>query len=189
LVDGKGASRVVSALRGVPGLRLRPARAEDSRLLWEWANDADVRGASFSPAAIPWEAHVAWFAEKLRAAETFGKKSSLILIAEDELATPLGQIRFDATTDSGWEVDVSLASAARGRGLGRALIEQGVHEFLNNHPGARVHAFVKPENAASVKAFEEAGFKCLGTEQTRGHSAIHLIDEDVPTVCLTKLDR
>jgi UDP-2,4-diacetamido-2,4,6-trideoxy-beta-L-altropyranose hydrolase len=182
LVDGKGASRVVSALRGVPGLRLRPARAEDSRLLWEWANDADVRGASFSPAAIPWEAHVAWFAEKLRAAETLGKKSSLILIAEDELATPLGQIRFDATTDSGWEVDVSLASAARGRGLGRALIEQGVHEFLNNHPGARVHAFVKPENAASVKAFEEAGFKCLGTEQTRGHSAIHLIDEDVPTV-------
>lgn len=181
LVDGNGAKRVVSVLRGVPGLRLRPARAEDSRLLWEWANDAEVRAASFSPAAIPWEAHVAWFAEKLRTSETPGEKGSLILIAEDELATPVGQIRFDATTDGGWEVDVSVAAAARGRGLGSALIERGMHELFRSHQGARVHAFVKPQNTASVKAFEDAGFRRAGTVQTRGHIALHLIDEDVPT--------
>jgi len=184
LVDGNGARRVVSALRGVPGLRLRPVRPEDSRLLWEWANDAEVRAASFSSAAIPWERHVGWFAEKLRASAIPSEKGSVIFIGEDELGTPLGQIRFDAMmeVDGNWELDVSVASAARGRGLGSALIERGVQEFLRNHQGARVHAFVKPQNAASVKAFEDAGFTRAGTGQTRGHIAIHLIDEDIPTI-------
>ncbi len=83
LVDGDGASRVVSALREYgsrdsEGLHLRRARADDIRILWEWANDSEVRAASFSSAPIPWETHVAWFTEKMAPAR------SLIFIAEDE---------------------------------------------------------------------------------------------------------
>ncbi len=178
LVDGDGARRVVSILRGVPGVNLRPARPEDSRLLWEWANDAEVRTASFSPAPISWDTHVAWFAKILDSAETSDGGKSLILIAEDEMASPFGQIRFDTMPSGDWEVDVSLASTARGRGLGRAVIALGVQEVLRLHRGARVHAFVKPANAASIKAFEDAAFKRLGSEQTRGHAAIHLVNDD-----------
>jgi UDP-2,4-diacetamido-2,4,6-trideoxy-beta-L-altropyranose hydrolase len=178
LVDGNGAARVISALRGVPRLRLRQARPGDSRLLFEWANDPDVRAASFSAAPIPWESHVAWFGERLRGSGIAGRDRSLILIAEDEVATPVGQIRFEATADDAWEVDVSVAGAVRGRGLGSELIRLGVQELLRHHRGARVHAFVKPANTASVKAFEDADFKLVGTEQTRGHAAIHLICEE-----------
>jgi UDP-2,4-diacetamido-2,4,6-trideoxy-beta-L-altropyranose hydrolase len=188
LVDGNGAGRVVSALRGTPELpearlQVRRARHEDSRLLWEWANDADVREASFSPASIPWETHVAWFAEKLGSGANHSQEKSVIfiaeLMAEDELGMPVGQIRFEVLPDGSWEVDVSLVSAARGRGLGSALIRLGVQELINNRRSATVHAFVKPGNAASVKAFEDANFQRAGTEQTRGHVAIHLVYDGV----------
>jgi UDP-2,4-diacetamido-2,4,6-trideoxy-beta-L-altropyranose hydrolase len=58
-------------------------------LLWQWANDPQVRNASFSSGPISWETHVAWFNDKISIprAEMF--------IAEDERGIPVGQIRFD----------------------------------------------------------------------------------------------
>jgi len=175
LVDGDGANRVVAALQGADlagseGLHLRRARADDGRLLWEWANDPETRAASFSPDPISWETHVAWLAEKL------GGSGSLIFIAEDETAVPCGQIRFDARPDGDWEVSVVLAKSLRGRGLGSRLIRFGMQAFLTEH-SAPVHAFVKPTNAASARAFENAGFSCIGAVQIRGNNAIHFVCE------------
>ena len=170
LVDGKGARRVVSVLRGTQSLWLRRARPEDAPLLWQWANDPEVRAASFSSDPIPWETHVAWFAGKL------GHRKRLILIAEDEEATACGQIRFDGS-DGDWEVDVSIASTMRGRGFASELIGLGVRAIQKEDHVARVHAFVKPANAASVRAFENANFKRKGTEKIRGNAAIHLLYE------------
>lgn len=177
LVDGRGASRVVSSrlLR----LRVRGARFDDSRLLWEWANDPQVRASSFSPQPIPWETHAAWFARKI------GNKRSLILIAENADGTPVAQIRFDRRgNDNGpsddlpeneWEVDVSVAKEMRGRGLASRLIQQGVRSLLREHANSRVHALVKSANPASIKAFEQAGFRRVGEEQIRGDAAIHFV--------------
>jgi UDP-2,4-diacetamido-2,4,6-trideoxy-beta-L-altropyranose hydrolase len=169
LVDGNGARRVVSILRGEGGMWLRRVRAEDSRLLWEWANDPDVRSASFSSDPIPWETHVAWFAGKL------GRSGSLILIAEDEEGTPWGQIRFDARPGSDWEVDISVARARRGRGLATELIKRGVLALLKENHNARIYARVKAANTASVNAFERADFRRTNADQIRDHEAIHLI--------------
>ena len=171
LVDGWGTSRVVSVLQRTERLRLRPVRAEDSRLLWEWANDPQVRAASFSSAPIPWETHVAWFAQRL------GPEKTLIFIAEDEAATPCGQIRFDARTDGDWETDISMARGWRGCGLAGDLLRLGMHTMEEKGSNLRFHAFVKPANLASVKMFGKAGFKKTGTEQLRGHEAIHFIYE------------
>jgi UDP-2,4-diacetamido-2,4,6-trideoxy-beta-L-altropyranose hydrolase len=186
-VDGNGAVRVVSVLRG-EGLTLRRARADDIRLLWEWANDPDVRAASFSSARIPWETHVAWFTEKLgldvkvtpekpRPEEKPGRKRSLILIAENENATPLGQIRFDVRQDGEWEVDVSVDQSMRRRGMASQIIRLGVQTLVKESGNVRVHAFVKAENVASVKAFERASFMRMRTDSETGRSrdAVHLI--------------
>jgi UDP-2,4-diacetamido-2,4,6-trideoxy-beta-L-altropyranose hydrolase len=171
LVDGNGARRAASVLRGGAGLWLRRAQGEDGRLLWEWANDPEVRAAAFSSDLISWETHVAWLAEKL------GDRRSLIFIAEDEEATPVGQIRFDGRPDGDWEVDVSIARAMRGRGLASMLIMRGIRTIRKEAHVARVHAFVKPANAASLRAFEKANFTRKGTEQVRGNAAIHLVYE------------
>jgi UDP-2,4-diacetamido-2,4,6-trideoxy-beta-L-altropyranose hydrolase len=176
LVDGKGAMRVVSVLRGGKILGLRPLRSGDRRLLWQWANDVEVRAASFSTDPISWETHTAWFDERLRASQSSAAQN-IILIAEDEEANPVGQIRFDARPDGDWEVDVSLAKSMRGRGLGSVLIESGLRELVVMGGRTRVHALVKPENLASVRSFERAAFRNAGVHQVRGHDAIHLVFE------------
>jgi UDP-2,4-diacetamido-2,4,6-trideoxy-beta-L-altropyranose hydrolase len=170
LVDGEGAQRVVSALHGME-LRIRPARENDSQLLWEWANEPQVRAASFSSAPIPWVTHVAWFTEKLRQDECH------IFIAEDDEGRPIGQIRFNSRIDGDAEIDVSIAKAWRGRGFAVPLIRQAARLVLNGGGHARLHAFVKPENVASVKAFEKGGFERIGIDQVQGNAAIHLIYE------------
>jgi len=169
LVDGGGARRVASILRGNGRLRLRLARQDDAQMLWEWANDPEVRAAAFSEEFIPWENHLTWFSEKMRS------DRCLLLIAEDCHGAPVGQIRFDTGPDGDCEVDVSLRKASRGLGLASELIKLGVKSIVKR---SRVHALVKPTNAASVKAFENAGFKRTGVEQVRGHEAIHLVYEE-----------
>jgi RimJ/RimL family protein N-acetyltransferase len=170
LVDGNGSKRVVAALRGGK-LRLRPAREDDSRLLWEWANDSQVRASSFSSDDIPWATHVAWFAKKLQ------QEKCCIFIAEDDEGTPIGQIRFDSRADGDFEIGVSLANAWRGQGLAVPLIQQATRSVVWGKHGARLHAFVKPKNVASVRAFENGGFRRVGLDQIKGHEAIHLIYE------------
>ena len=163
LIDGEGATRVAMQLAG-ERIRLRPARTEDCRLLWDWANEPEARASSFSSEAIPWEDHQKWFARKLQDAEC------AIYIAVDEEEKFVGQIRFD-----GDSISVSLDKNFRGQGLGVILIQQGVRKIFKERNFATVHAWVKPANAASIKAFETCGFNRAGTETVRGHSALHFI--------------
>jgi UDP-2,4-diacetamido-2,4,6-trideoxy-beta-L-altropyranose hydrolase len=169
LVDGFGARRVVSVLRGSNEIYLRRAQEGDARLLWEWANDPEVRAASFSSSPIPWETHVAWLEQKL------GLADCLILIAEDEDGTPLGQIRFDRRNDGDAEVNITVAKEKRGRGLAARLIDAGIREQFGQAGCRRIHAFVKPENMASARAFARAGFIQLETTQVRANSALHFV--------------
>ena len=170
LLDGRGAMRVVAALRG-PRLHLRPACESDSRLLWEWANDPQVRSASFSSEPIPWETHVAWFARKLKQHNCF------IWIAEDDEQNPVGQIRLDTRADGESEVDVSISNRWRGQRLGVQLVRMAAQSALNGEGRTRLHAFVKLSNVASLKAFEKGGFMRVGVEKVGGNEAVHLVCE------------
>jgi spore coat polysaccharide biosynthesis predicted glycosyltransferase SpsG len=64
VVDGLGNYRVWFHLNE-DTLSLRPANADDARLIWEWASDPTVRAVSFTSVPIPWETHVRWFDSKL----------------------------------------------------------------------------------------------------------------------------
>lgn len=174
IVDGRGAARIVSILRGQEMLRLRRVQIRDRRLLWEWANDPDVRASSFSSDPISWETHEAWFDEKLRSSENPGS-GTRIFIAEDAAGTAVGQIRFDCRPDGDWEVGVSLDKKMRGLGLGTELVVVGVREILKEIATARIHAHVKLANVASARSFERADFHRVGLDQVRGTDAIHLI--------------
>lgn len=174
LVDGKGAARVGSILAGQEALHLRPLQLGDRRLLWEWANDPDVRVSSFSPEPISWETHEAWFDEKLHSSRKSGSRT-LIFIALDKAKNAVGQIRFDMRPDGDWEVGISVDRKVRGRGVGSELIAAGLRKLLQETTTACVHAHVKPENVASAKSFERAAFRRAGMGQVRGTPAIHLI--------------
>jgi UDP-2,4-diacetamido-2,4,6-trideoxy-beta-L-altropyranose hydrolase len=168
LVDGRGATRVAFFLRGVGEVRLRRVNAKDRKMLWEWANDPEVRGASFSTAAIPWETHVGWFSQKLE------NPQSLMLIAEDIQGGAIGQVRLDIEGREA-SLNISLAKEKRGRGFAVPAIEAAVRALFAERDCDRVHAFVKPGNIASARAFIAAGFAQVGSEDVRGHHALHFV--------------
>lgn len=166
LVDGLGAKRIVAAMQA--GLRLRSAREQDCRLLWEWANDLQVRASAFSSAPIPWENHQIWFANKLRDPEC------RILIAADETGAPVGQLRVDWRSENEADIDVSVAREYRGAGYAAPLIDLAVDSVFSER-GSLLHAMVKTENQASRRAFEQAGFVSLGAENLSGHAVVHYV--------------
>ena len=121
LVDGSGAMRVIRQLHGFE-IALRPVRAEDCRLIWEWANDPVARAMSFSTENIPWEKHVVWFESKRT------DPSVHFYIAVDKNNVPVGQIRFQINRQAA-VVSVSLAPSQRGRGYGNEIIWMGAQNY------------------------------------------------------------
>ena len=148
-------------------LTLRWARAEDCRLVWEWANAAEVRAVSFTSHSIPWDSHVAWFDAKLADPQVF------LYIAEDN-GVAVGQIRYDMLNDDA-VVSVSLDPKCRGRGYGAKVIEIGTVEIFGKSNARTIHAYIKPGNDASVSAFARAGFCDAGDAVVRGQPAIHMV--------------
>ncbi len=152
-----------------PSLTLRPATKEDSRLLFEWANDPHVRATAFVTEQIPWENHERWFTKKL------SDPHCTILIALDATQVPVGQIRFDLQDNGEADVDIHLAPGARGKGYGTLLIEKGVASLFHNTETKAIHSFIKADNTASRHAFLKAGFEELPTEHMYGQKVYHLL--------------
>lgn len=150
LVDGHGARRVAQAMESA-GIELRAARPADAALLFEWANDAETRAASFSSEPISWEAHVVWLASRLADPESV----FFVAIAG---GVPVGQVRFDRVSSDETVISVSVAPSARGRGLAPAIIDAGGRAVFARWPIRRILAEIRSQNRASVAAFASAGF-------------------------------
>lgn len=160
LVDGRGAARLVAAWHRAVGpggtLLARPADAEDADTLHVWRDDPATRASSRSTAPVPRERHVQWLASVL------DDPDRLLLVVEDpqQDARPVGTVRFDRKADGGpWEVSITVAPEARGRGLGRQVLEAGWAAWRGRTGGGTVQAVVRPDNLASVRLFEASGWR------------------------------
>ena len=169
LVDGRGAERVVTAIRAGT-LRLRRVEDKDCRLLWEWANDPDVRAVSFSTEPIPWEQHVTWFKTKL------ADPNAVLYLAIDSENVPVGQVRYQITPPDA-VVSIDLAAGFRGKGLGGMALAKATEDLFATTEVATVHAYVKPDNEPSIKLFNSAKFTRRGVESIRGRPALHFVLE------------
>jgi UDP-2,4-diacetamido-2,4,6-trideoxy-beta-L-altropyranose hydrolase len=167
LVNGKGASRVVQELQSF-GLRLRAVQAEDCLLIWEWANDPDTRRVSFNLDPIPWETHLSWF--KARSSDPMTR----FYIALDDEGAPVGQIRFEIK-GSECVVSVSVARESRGRGYGPKIIRLGVEKVFHDTGIRTIHAYTRPDNTTSGRAFRVAGFSERGITKFREYTALHYV--------------
>jgi UDP-2,4-diacetamido-2,4,6-trideoxy-beta-L-altropyranose hydrolase len=165
-VDALGAQRVIGFMRDY-AVGLRPARTEDCRLLWEWANEPVVRSVSFNTETIPWERHEQWFAAKLHA------RDCILLVAENGHGTPIGQVRCDVHGDEG-TISISMAPHCRGQGHGTRAIQKAAALLFARHGLAVLHAFIREGNVASLRAFTHAGFREAEDTTVRGHRAKRL---------------
>ncbi|NER37085.1 MAG: UDP-2,4-diacetamido-2,4,6-trideoxy-beta-L-altropyranose hydrolase [Oscillatoria sp. SIO1A7] len=169
LVDGEGGARVSMHLEGKL-LRLRSVRNEDCGLLWKWANEPDVRAASFSSEPISWETHVQWLGSKLR------DPNCIFYIAVNREDVPIGQIRYDLERNREAVVSICIGSKFRNRGYGSQIIAIACQKLFNVAKSERISAYIKPGNQASRRAFVKAGFQEVGTRLMRGGiEAIHLV--------------
>jgi len=166
-VDGDGIDRVLMRMCDRK-IRLRRVREKDCGLLWEWANDLDVRKVSFSSEPIAWHQHLKWFNSKLH------DPNCVFYIAVDEDETSIGQVRYDVNEDEA-VISVSLDARFRGRRYGTTMIALASQKLYRTSQVKLIHSYIKPGNEASTRAFLKAGFEQAGTELVHGHPAMHLI--------------
>ncbi|TGK51933.1 N-acetyltransferase [Leptospira kanakyensis] len=135
-------------------LSVRPATEDDCKLIFDWANEPEVRNASFYTEKIEWPKHVSWFLQKLN------DPNSLILIFEVD-GLNAGQIRFDRNGEY-FEIDYSIDINYRGKGLGKSIVSLGISKINSQFKKTiKILAKVKKGNSISAKVFRNLGFKEL----------------------------
>ena len=164
LVDGHGARRVVERVTMFP-YSFRPVESADCEMIFDWANDPDVRKASFQQEIIDWQQHQQWFCNKLEDAHCL----FWIIMAEGD--KPVGQVRFDIAAEEA-VVSISLSKEARNMGKGSTVIKLSCGKFLQKRKQQRVKAFIKKDNSRSIKSFDRAGFKVMSELKMHGQSAV-----------------
>ena len=142
-------------------ITIRPARFEDSPILFRWRNDPQTRAASGTRDELDWPDHDAWVARAL------ADDHRRLYIAErddDGSIVPVGMCRFDLSVRGDEaEISINLNPAERGKGLGGAILAAGIAAFRADvRPVNALRATIRPENRASVRLFERSGFERSG---------------------------
>jgi UDP-2,4-diacetamido-2,4,6-trideoxy-beta-L-altropyranose hydrolase len=133
-------------------MEFRNATEDDAGLLFEWSNDPLVRLNSFHPELISWETHLAWFQKRLASPQ-----SEIYIFSLPEGRDPVGMVRFETDTVE-TIIGITLAPAARGKGLSAEILSLSSDFYLKLHPDAVLVALIKTSNIPSYKAFLKAGF-------------------------------
>jgi RimJ/RimL family protein N-acetyltransferase len=167
LADGEGAERVAAAIHG-NDLRLRRVQEKDCRQLWGWANDPEVRPVSFATEPIPWERHLEWFNSKLR------DPNAVLYLVIDGENIPAGQVRFQID-GSVAAVSISLAPPFRSKGYGRVVLAMATENIFRTTAVKQIDAYVKPNNAASLRLFARAGYIRGRIETINSQQAVHFV--------------
>jgi UDP-2,4-diacetamido-2,4,6-trideoxy-beta-L-altropyranose hydrolase len=164
LIDGRGAMRVAEAItRPETDWLVRRAAPADAEAVWEIATDQSVRAMAFDPTPFPFASHALWFASRLHS-----DSNSWWVIERD--GTVAGFTRYDRTTGEHAEIDVAVAPAARGRGLGTKLLADSWRKACQELGVSTARGVVFTENAASRSTFASAGFRRVRTAEIRGRS-------------------
>jgi RimJ/RimL family protein N-acetyltransferase len=153
-----------------PRVRLRRATEADCQLLWEWCNDAMVRAHSFDSETISFAEHRRWLGRKIT------DLRCVLLIACNGDAAPLGQVRYEVK-DGEAIVSISVDESVRGRGYGTEILRLSAAKMFAETTIRAIHAFIKPENIASLRAFARCGYLTTGSLTLNEHPALHWVLE------------
>lgn len=134
---------------------LREATENDVDIIYNWANDDEVRKNSFSTEKIAYEDHIKWYENALKSDNV---KIYILLVNNDDI----GIVRLNICNDSA-EVSYSISSDYRCMGYGGLILQLTTAKVKAEFPYIKkLTAQVKSENAASRKALLNSGYieKC-----------------------------
>ena len=155
LVDGLGAARVRLSCdaplraKGGGAVALRQATFADSAAMLAWQSAPGARAYARNPSAPKPGDHERWLKAKLANPDCI---FNIVLCGDD----PVGILRFDRLPSrDASEVSILVAAGRQGLGIGSAALALGKRLL----PRERVIAAIHPENRASVRMFEAAGYR------------------------------
>jgi len=132
-------------------LGLRPVTEADTMLLFDRANDPEVRRNSFNTEPIPLEIHQIWLQNKLR------DPGCVFYIAEVN-KLPAGMIRFDIQGNTA-TISYLLDKSFRGKGIGTLLLQKGLEALKKQKPAVtKAVGYIQESNLASIAAFKKNNF-------------------------------
>lgn len=138
-------------------LFLRKVTTADEKLLLFWANDPETRKWSFNSNPIAPSEHKKWFKSKLNS------PNALMLILEFE-KRPAGLVRLERR-DNEIVLNYLIASEERGQGLASKMLKMAMDMKGDCWANIKVLAYTLPDNIASKKSLEKAGFTLLNSAE------------------------
>lgn len=143
------------------GCYLRKAEDKDIDLLFQWANESEVRKNSFSTKPITYETHKKWFAKEKQ------EGTQIYILCDGALK--IGTLRLNLKENEAL-ISYSIAREYRNRGYGTKLImlaeQEACHIFLEEkqQPFVILRAQVKAENLVSGEIFLKLGYEKDGIQ-------------------------
>lgn len=148
---------------------LRPAECEDCELLWQWANENEVRQNSFNTELIPLEKHKIWLKRVLA-------DDNVRLYILQENNEPVGQVRL--VYIGKWQISYSIAAPFRGQGYGRVILQLAENALIETgHVGDELFAEVKDNNIASQRIFMRLGYAEKRSERSNACAYTKVVNQ------------
>ncbi|WP_415883472.1 GNAT family N-acetyltransferase [Neptuniibacter sp. QD34_54] len=151
---------------------LRKATKEDVWMLFEWANDEEVRKQAFNSDPIEISEHHNWFKRALASASI-----EIYIALLNEI--PVGQIRFTLSNDNSAEVDIHTAPSKRGLGYGVSILKLGIEKIYKDTHVEIIKSMVKVDNNRSLNTFLKLGFNNKGIKAHNGINCFYLTYEKI----------
>lgn len=158
-----------------PSLLLRPFDAADAGALFSFMGNASAMQHTY---VAPTLEHCATRLSAYEARRAFlGHAPWVVREISTNDVVGWGGLSLDLDEpDWGLEVSYAFAPSAWGRGYATELVQASLGHALSVLRAPVVHAFAKPENAASVRVLEKCGFRFLRHEPSlqRDHFVVQL---------------
>ncbi|MEO9576115.1 MAG: UDP-2,4-diacetamido-2,4,6-trideoxy-beta-L-altropyranose hydrolase [Tateyamaria sp.] len=167
LCDGQGAARVANALLArASHVCLRAVRPSDKTLIHSWQTAPGARQFSRNPKPPSFDEHSAWFDGRMTPMD----QEPFYIV--DAGGAEAGFVRLDAAQGQSHEVSILIAPSAQGRGLAKAAL--GLVRLA--HPMRNISAEVHPDNIASQKLFERAGYRRIDEAHFVSHGWKQIVE-------------
>ena len=133
-------------------IKIRSAKENDSKDIFEWRNDELTRQMSHTSEIIEWENHSRWYSNSL------DSESRSLLICEDDRKEKIAIIRFDIS-ESKAVISINLNPTQRSKGLAKSCLIESIEFFSKEYIEIKnLIAEIKADNIASQKTFLGIGF-------------------------------
>jgi UDP-2,4-diacetamido-2,4,6-trideoxy-beta-L-altropyranose hydrolase len=131
-------------------LSFRKANKADEALLFNWANDHEVRKWSFRKDLIHISDHKDWFEKKINDPDI------LIWIFEKDFS-PAGMVRLEKNNNE-IILNYLLSLESRGKGMAVKMLKMAIKDVMNYWKNLSIVAYALPGNKPSIKSLIKAGF-------------------------------